>query len=363
MLTSRERCLRAVRHEEVDRIPLVLRIRPEPYERLIEALGVARGEGEYLRVCKALGIDVLGAPGIGLRSPLEPDASVARDEEGGWFLRREGRFDVHVNMWCVETIWAPDHTYTYTYRKYPFTTLESLDEFKWPAIVDQDQDRIRDFRRRHEDYYIGSGAMQVFETAWKMTGMERFLVGMLKDDPLIIRILDELFRLSTQQAILAAEAGVDFIYNGDDVGSENNMIVSPVLWRRHLKPRYAAMFNEMRKRGAYVMFHSDGWIEPIIPDLIEVGVNVLNPVQPECMDPAVLKKLYGDDLCFDGTIGVQSTLPHGTPEDVAREVRHRIRTCGPTGLILGPTHSMQPDVSVSNILTMYETAHNTSPVF
>jgi uroporphyrinogen-III decarboxylase len=118
------------------------------------------------------------------------------------------------------------------------------------------------------------------------------------------------------------------------------------------------MFREVRRRGAYVMFHSDGWIEPIIPDLIEVGVDVLNPIQPECMDPVRLKKLYGDKLCFDGTIGVQSTLPHGTTEEVVSEVRHRIRTCGPTGLILGPTHAMQPDVPVPNMLALYETARN-----
>ncbi|MGQ9515136.1 MAG: uroporphyrinogen decarboxylase family protein [Thermoproteota archaeon] len=359
MLTSRERCLRAVQHEEVDRVPLVLRIRPEPYEKLVDALGIERGEGEYYRVCKSLGIDVLGAPGIELHSPLEPEQSTQLDEEGGWPVGRKGRFEIHCNIWRVETIWAPDHTYTYTYHRHPFSSLEDLEDFDWPTVVEQDQSKIIKFRHRYENYYVGSGSIQAFETAWKMTGMQRFLVGMIRNDTLITRILDELFRISTQQAILAAEAGVDFIYNGDDVGSENNMIVSPELWRRHLKPRYAAMFREIRRRGAFVMFHSDGWIEPIIPDLIEVGVNVLNPIQPECMDPAKLKKMFGDKLCFDGTIGVQSILPHGTPEQVAHEVRHRIRTCGPTGLILGPTHSMQPDVPVSNILAMYETARST----
>jgi len=347
-------------HEEIDRVPLVLRIRPEPYEKLVEALGIKRGEGEYYRVCKSLGIDVLNAPGIGLHSSLKPEPSVPRDEEGGWLIGRKGRFEIHTNIWRVETIWAPDHTYTYTYYRHPFSNLEDLEDFDWPTVVEQDQSKIIDFRRRHENYYVGSGSIQVFETAWKMTGMPRFLVGMIKNDPLITRILDELFRISTQQAILAAEAGVDFIYNGDDVGSQNNMIVSPELWRRHLKPRYATMFREIRRRGAFVMFHSDGWIEPIIPDLIEIGVNVLNPIQPECMDLAKLKKLFGDKLCFDGTIGVQSTLPHGTPEEVAQEVRYRIKICGPTGLILGPTHSIQPDVPVSNILAMYETARNTS---
>jgi len=193
MLTPRERCLRAVSHERIDRIPLVLRIRPEPYEKLVETLGVRRGEGEYYRVCQALGIDVLSAPGIGLKSALEPDRPVPRDEEGGWLIGREGRYEVHSNIWRVETIWAPDHTYTYTYRRHPFSNLDDLEDFPWPTVVEQDQQKIIDFRRRYENYYIGSGSIQVFETAWKMTGMPRFLVGMLRDDPLIITLLFDCF--------------------------------------------------------------------------------------------------------------------------------------------------------------------------
>lgn len=361
MVSSRERCIGAILHQELDRIPLVLRIRPEPYSKLVRALGIKHGEAEYDEVYECLGIDEYGAPGVGIKSPYAPIQSVPRDEEGGWFLRHEGPFELHTNIWKVETLWAPEHAYTYSYHRHPFTHIEDLNDFIWPTVIAEDQTAIIRYRRRHEDHYVGSGCLQVFETAWKLTGMQRFLIGMHNDDPLIIRLMDELFRISTQQGILEAEAGVDFVCNGDDVGSQNSMIVSPRLWRRHLKPRYAGMFREFKKRGAYVMFHSDGWIEPIIPDLIDIGVDILNPVQPECMNPAELKIKYGDELCFDGTIGVQSTLPHGTPEQVAEEIRYRIQTCGPTGLILGPTHSMQPDVPVENILSMYEAARTYLP--
>ncbi|MEM3693116.1 MAG: uroporphyrinogen decarboxylase family protein [Candidatus Bathyarchaeia archaeon] len=358
MPTSRDRCLKAVLHEEVDRIPLVLRIRPEPLSRLAKFLGLEGSPYVHEEVCRALGVDVRSTPGIRLKGSSEPDPSTPRDEEGGWLIGSVGRFELHRNLWGVETLWAPDHTYTYTYYRHPFTTIEELEAFEWPRVLYEDQAFVEAARKRYEDYWVGTGTLQAFETAWKLTGLGRFLLGMQKDDPLIIRILDNLFSLSTQQAILASEAGVDFITNGDDVGAQKSMLVSPRLWRRYLKPRYAAMFREVHKRGAFVLFHSDGWIEPIIPDLIEVGVDILNPIQPECMDPARLKELYGERLCFEGTIGVQSTLPLATPEKVAEEVRQRIRKCGPTGLILGPTHSIQPDVPIENILAMYEAARS-----
>jgi uroporphyrinogen decarboxylase len=104
------------------------------------------------------------------------------------------------------------------------------------------------------------------------------------------------------------------------------------------------------------MFHSDGWIEPIIPDLIEVGVDLLNPVQPECMDPYRLKEAYGDRLSFHGTVSVQTTLPFASPAEVERLVKERIERMGPTGFILAPTHAIQPGTPIENVLTMYRAA-------
>jgi len=104
-----------------------------------------------------------------------------------------------------------------------------------------------------------------------------------------------------------------------------------------------------------VYYHSDGYIEPIIPDLIEVGVNILNPVQPECMDPTKIKERYGDRLAFFGTIGIQTTMPHGTPEDVRKEVKTRIETVGRGGgLLIAPTHVLEPDVPWENILAFFD---------
>jgi uroporphyrinogen decarboxylase len=109
------------------------------------------------------------------------------------------------------------------------------------------------------------------------------------------------------------------------------------------------------KPGLPVFYHSDGNPEAIIPDLIEIGVTILNPVQPECIDPAQIKKKYGEQLALWGCIGTQTTMPFGTPDDVRREVRQRIETAGyDGGLVLGPTHSLEPDVPWENIVALYE---------
>ncbi|RLF14263.1 MAG: hypothetical protein DRJ66_06360, partial [Thermoprotei archaeon] len=183
-----------------------------------------------------------------------------------------------------------------------------------------------------------------------------FLKMMYTRPSLISRILDGLDKIRFEQAKLLIDAGVDVIVDGDDVGAQTTMIVSPSLWRRFLKPRYKRLADLCHRHGVYFFFHSDGWIEPIIPDLVEIGVDILNPVQPECMDPVKVKRLYGDKLCLEGTISVQRTLPFGSVKEVVNEVKDRIRKLGPTGFILGPTHVIQPDTPIENILALYRAA-------
>jgi uroporphyrinogen-III decarboxylase len=136
------------------------------------------------------------------------------------------------------------------------------------------------------------------------------------------------------------------------------MLMSPDTWRRFLKPRMAAFISSLKSinPSLKVAYHSDGSILPIIPELIEVGVDVLNPVQPRSMDPALLKRQYGDDLCFWGSIDEQQTLPFGGPADVRAEVMQRLQTLGRDGgLIIGPTHHVQLDTPVENVQALVET--------
>jgi uroporphyrinogen decarboxylase len=130
------------------------------------------------------------------------------------------------------------------------------------------------------------------------------------------------------------------------------MLMSVRMWRTWLRPRLARTIAAARevRPDVLVFYHSDGDVSAIIPDLIEIGVDILNPIQPECMDPAALKRNFGDRLAFWGTIGTQSTLPFGSPDDVRREVRLRIETVGVGGgLFLAPTHVIEPEVPFENI--------------
>jgi uroporphyrinogen-III decarboxylase len=140
------------------------------------------------------------------------------------------------------------------------------------------------------------------------------------------------------------------------------MLISPAHWRKFLKPRLAKFISEIKaiNPALKVAYHSDGFIDPIIPELAEIGVDVLNPLQPACMDPAKVKLEFGDKLCFWGSIDEQYTLPFGTPDEVRQEVLNRLRTVGKGGgLILAPTHMVQLDTPLENFRAMVETIQNT----
>jgi uroporphyrinogen decarboxylase len=208
---------------------------------------------------------------------------------------------------------------------------------------------------KDEYWIVGVTVTTIFETAWALRGYDRLMMDFVTDPVLAERILEIPFRYHLTAARKLTELGVDMIWIGDDVGAQRAMLISPRHWRHFLKPRLAEFIAEIKTINPQlkVAYHSDGTIYPIIPELIEIGVDVLNPIQPACMDPARLKKEYGDRLCFWGTIDEQHTLPFGTPADVAAEVRARLETIGQGGgLIIGPTHHVQLDTPMENFWTM-----------
>ena len=214
---------------------------------------------------------------------------------------------------------------------------------------------IRDHRG---DYWIvGVTVTTIFETAWALRGLERLLADLLLDPDLAETILDIPYRYHLAAARKLVELGVDMIWTGDDVGGQTRMLISPGMWRRLLKPRMASFIAELKaiNPDVKVAYHSDGFIDPIIGDLVEIGLDVLNPVQPPCVDPAKLAREFGDKLCFWGSIDIQRTLPFGTLQDVRREVLARLETLGRRGgLILGPTHHVQLDTPMENFRAMVE---------
>jgi len=196
-----------------------------------------------------------------------------------------------------------------------------------------------------------------FEQLWALRGMENFLADLLYEPEFLPPLIEKVSDLKAQIAAGYAKAGVDIIWTGDDLGSERAMLMAPDLWRKHLKSWVKKIVQSAKKvkPDVLIAFHSDGYIEPIIPDLIEVGVDILQAVQPECMDVAKLKEKYGDKLSFWGTIGTQSTMAFGTPEEVKREVKERIMTVGKGGgLCIGPSHTLEPPTPWENIVAFFE---------
>ena len=195
-----------------------------------------------------------------------------------------------------------------------------------------------------------------------MRGLERMLMDLVLNPDLANRILDIPYQYHLTAAKKLVQMGVDMIWIGDDMGTQQTMLIAPEQWQQIFKPRMANFISTLREINPdiKIAYHSDGNIYQIIPDLIEIGVDVLNPIQPACMDPAKVKKDFGDKLCFWGTMDEQQTLPFGTPADVEREVKERLKTVGRNGgLIIGPTHHVQLDTPLENFWAMVNTTRET----
>jgi len=213
---------------------------------------------------------------------------------------------------------------------------------------------------KHKDEYWITGATvtTIWETAWALRGMEQMMMDLIDNPELAHRILDIPHNYHLAAAKKLVDMGVDMIWLGDDVGTQNGMMMSPDMWRSVLKPRMAEFIRVLKAINPElkVAYHSCGDIAAIIGDLVEIGLDVLNPIQPACLHLEHLAEAYGDKLCFWGSVDEQQTLPFGSPEDVRREVASRIKVLGKNGgLILGPTHHVQLDTPLENFWAMVET--------
>jgi len=200
---------------------------------------------------------------------------------------------------------------------------------------------------------------ELFEAAWRLRGLENFLLDLLKRPDWAHFLLDRPADLARRNAETLARAGVDVLALDDDVGMPGTMIISPVLWREFFKPRLAMIIQAARavKPDLRVLYHSDGYFDPIVGDLMEIGVNAINPLQPDHMDAARIRQRFGPQLALWGTVGHQTTFSFAEPDAIRREVKHRIETLGRAGLILCPAYDIdEPDIPWENIAAFLEAA-------
>jgi uroporphyrinogen decarboxylase len=197
----------------------------------------------------------------------------------------------------------------------------------------------------------------IWETAWYIRSMEDLMTDMMTGDDRAGVHLDRVTDLSVERIRAAARAGCDLVMLGDDIGMQQTIMMSVDLWRTWLKPRLARVIQAGRaiKPDLLIFYHSCGYVLPFLDDLVEIGIDVLNPVQPECMPFEDVLKKVGGRLSFWGTLGTQSTLPFGTPDDVRKVIWDNLRRCGRQGgLVIAPTHMVEPEVPWANLVAMKE---------
>jgi uroporphyrinogen decarboxylase len=351
-MKPRERVLAAVAHESPDRCPMQISFTPEFAARLKKEMGLAEsdlhnphGGGNTYRIERELGEDML-LTSIGWAN------SYYRDEYAKTGMTYVEDWGITWKSVAYDTPFGRGH-YTEMVG-HPLADDSAFDTYKppdasRPGLCAEAERIIREFKK---DYWIiGVMVTTIFETAWALRGLERTLTDLIENPELADRLLDIPYSYHLEAARRLTEMGVDMIWIGDDVGAQDALVISPRMWRRFLRPRMAKFVETIKgiNPRLKVAYHSDGYILPIIEDLIDIGVDILNPIQPRSMDPAELKRRFGDRLSFWGTIDEQHTLPFGTPDDVASEVRERITTVGRSGgLIIGPTHQVQLDTPMEN---------------
>jgi len=346
-MTSKDRVLTALKHKQPDRCPC-------------DYIGTPEVDNKLKKHFQTDSMDViLGKLGVDLRVVDAPYIGPA--------LRRweDGRFE---NYWG--SIRKPVSNEAGTYNEaveFPyaeFKTPEDVEKFRWPKVEWFDFSKMAEDCKKYSGYAIifGSpGNMDLINGTAYGRGVEQVIYDIALEDPIGLACMEKRFRCCyevSKKALETADGQIDILWIGDDYGTQNGLLMSPETWRKLFFPKLKKMCALGHRYGAKVMLHCCGSTRPLWPGLIEAGVDIYQTVQPEAMNmnPAELKAEFGERICFHGTISIQKTLPFGTPEDVAAEVRQRIETVGKNGgLIIAPAHNTQPDTPVENLLVLYKT--------
>jgi len=237
------------------------------------------------------------------------------------------------------------------------SSLADVERFAFPdpLAAGRFDDAARYIAKYKDDYFIiGDLELTMFEMSWHMVGMEKFLVDLAMGEAYVGALLDRVKEFSIGVGKKLVELGVDGIWTGDDFGTQRGMLISPKMWRKIFKPRFAEVFAELKAANpdVLIMYHCDGAIAPILDDLAEIGLDVFNPVQPNVPghEPEELKARVGDKLAFWGAIDQQDLLPNGTPAEIEADVAEKIRVLGAGGgYMCSPAHIVQSDTSMENV--------------
>lgn len=355
MMDSCERVRQTLAHRRPDRPPADGAFRSEVWRALHAHLGT-RDDEEGMQ---ALGFDFR-------RAVLEPSAAFAAVAvpapvevgigAGSRNLVRVLPDGVYEDDRGLRKVVDSTETY-FHYVGHPLSGAASPDSYTFPnPDLPERYAHLRQQVVRYKDrYMIQIETGNIFRDAWEVRGFEQFLMDIYLDPVFTSRLLDRVTEHKIAELRHVVAEGADIIQMAGDIATEQAMMISPLWWRREIKPRLAQTIAATGRPGIYYYFHSDGAMQEVIPDLIEIGFDIVDPMQPECMDVTAIKRELGSRFTLHSTLSSQHTLPFGTPDDVRREVRARIDECGQDGgLILAPSNVVQEDVPLANLLAVYE---------
>jgi len=329
-MTGKERIRRALAHEETDFCPYDFRLGDDLRERL----AVVSGNPDFGRDL------VPHIAGVGAAYP----ETHARVDEGHYTdafgVIWEDSFPGEIGMVRDPVLKEP------SLRGYEFPATDV------PGLFGTMEEQIA----QYPDLYVSWGiGFSLYERAWTLRGIDSFLLDMMEHPQFADELLDRICEFNLALIDQACMHSFDNVRFGDDWGSQRGLIMGPKLWRRFIKPRFGRMVQRALSYGKTTLLHSDGDVVEIIPDLIEVGLTCLNPVQPDVMDIYWVKKEYGKNIALHGGVSVQHLLPDSTPDELRLEMRRIIREVGRGGgFIMAPTHSLGSDIPLENLVVMVD---------
>lgn len=357
-MNPRENVMALLRREPYEWVPVDLQLCPSLEEEYRRRTGAAVSYQDYFRLPWA---------GIG-------DIPMSKKDEQYLPYHPGLKAGSYIDLWGVAHEPGSAAAKHMTYMRCPLKGIDSLSEVRaYPlpdyAAGDTAENAASQRAQAAALHARGLAAMgyltcTIWETSWYIRGMEDLMMDMMSGDPIAAYILDAVTERAVTRARAYARAGVDILYLGDDIGMQKAPMMSLELYCKWLKPRLKQVIDAARavRPGILVKYHSCGYATPFIPHLIEAGVDILNPIQPESMNFQEIYRKFGGKISFDGTIGTQSVMPFGTPQQVRETVFRHLDIARPHGgLLPAPTHLLEPEVPWENIIAYVEACRDYKP--
>lgn len=341
-MTGKERVLAALAHRETDRVPLDFWAEAPVWKSLRDYLGV----GSKRALLERFHIDLRWAD----HRYVGPEQFAPRSTtwENMWGERFH-RFDDGTNLACGGALRSA-------------RTFKEIETHHWPTNDWVTHSHLKEHIQHDEEYAILYGYADIWQRAAMVRGLDAMLLDMI-DQPDWVHFmtgrLADFYKEDWIRAMEASGGNIDIFFLISDLGSQHGPMMKLDLFRTFIKPRIFELADWVHAQGKKLLFHSCGSVRLFIPDLIDAGVDILNPIQPSCngMNPQELKDQFGDSLCFHGGVDVQHLLPYASPDEVRLAVRHLIETMRPDGgFILCPSHTLLPDIPLENIAALYDEA-------